>query len=193
MKTLIVYTHPNPKSFNHRILCLVEETLTKKGHEVKVRDLYAEPFNPVLGATDFVSFSQGIVPPDIAQEQKLLSWAENLVFIYPIWWYERPAMLKGWIDWVLSHGFAYSYGPEGSKGLLKHKKALVIQTAGDPETELLAGKKVEVFQRPMTEGTLQFCGIQDVRARTFGSVSRANAEHYEEMLKEVSTKLLSDW
>jgi len=193
MKTLIVYTHPNPRSFNHTILKMIERDLTQKGHEVRVRDLYAEGFNPVLGATDFVDFAQGRVPEDIQREQKMLEWASHLVFIYPIWWWERPALLKGWIDRVFSNGFAFSYGEGGVKGLLKHQKALVIQTAGNTDEELARDKVLEVLQRPMTEGTLEFCGISDVRVRTFGSVSKATPEQFESILTEIREKFLADW
>jgi len=191
--TLIVYTHPNPQSFNFAITKTVEETLVQKGHQVKVRDLYAEPFKAVLDAADFESFAKGIIPDDIKREQELLTWAEHLVFIYPIWWYDRPALLKGWIDRVFSHGFAYQYGPSGVKGLLKQKKALVIQTAGNTEAELQEDNIIEIVQRPMTEGTLEFCGIPDVQVRTFAAISKTDLSRNAAMLLEVREQLLKDW
>lgn len=193
MKTLIIYTHPNPKSFNHSILLAVQDELLRKGHEIRIRDLYSEPFNPVLGATDFIAFSQGLIPDDIRREQQELLWADHLVFIYPVWWFERPALLKGWIDRVFSNGFAFTYGPQGAKGLLHHKKALVLQTAGNTEQELKQDNVLELLHKPMTEGTLRFCGIPDVQARTFGAVSKSTPEQYEVMLKEVREKWLREW
>ena len=47
MKTLIIYAHPNFKSYNASILETVKENLSSK-HELKVLDLYKERFNPVL-------------------------------------------------------------------------------------------------------------------------------------------------
>ena len=47
MKHLIIYSHPNPKSFNHAILETYEVALKEAGHEVRVRDLYADAFDPV--------------------------------------------------------------------------------------------------------------------------------------------------
>ena len=63
MKSLIVYSHQNPKSFNHAILEIYKDLLEKQGNEVKVRDLYSLGFNPTLGADDFISFQKGITPP----------------------------------------------------------------------------------------------------------------------------------
>jgi NAD(P)H dehydrogenase (quinone) len=53
MNHLIVFAHPNPKSFGKAI----EETVIKasetKGFSPKVKDLYKEGFNPVLGTPVF--------------------------------------------------------------------------------------------------------------------------------------------
>jgi NAD(P)H dehydrogenase (quinone) len=136
--------------------------------------------------------SQGIVPDDIKREQELIAWADHLVFIYPIWWFERPALLKGWIDRVFTNGFAFSYG-NGVKGLLKHKKALVVQTAGNTEAELQKDNIIEIIQRPMTEGTLQYCGIADVRVRTFAAVAKGAPNQSEVMMTEIRDVLLKDW
>lgn len=192
-KTLIIYTHPNPKSFNFAILSAIQEELAGRGHEVRVRDLYSEPFKAVLDTADFVALAQGQVPEDIAREQELIKWAEALIFIYPVWWFERPALLKGWIDRVFTKGFAFNYSAEGAKGLLTHKKALVIQTAGNTDEELARNNVLEVIQRPMTEGTLQFCGITDVKCKTFAAVAKGGAPRNDEMLREVREVLLRGW
>ena len=41
MKTLIIYSHPNDKSYNASILETVKENLSSK-HELKILDLYKE-------------------------------------------------------------------------------------------------------------------------------------------------------
>ena len=48
MKILIVYTHPNPTSFNAEILKQVQTNLSKE-HTVSTLDLYAEHFDPEIG------------------------------------------------------------------------------------------------------------------------------------------------
>jgi len=135
MKALIVYTHPNPRSFNHAILETVEADLKGRGVEVRVSDLYAKRFDPALSPRDFESFAAGRLPQDICDEQNDVTWADLLVFIYPIWWYERPALLKGWFDRVFSIGFAYKPSDKGIVGLLKGKRGLVFSTAGAFEEE----------------------------------------------------------
>ncbi|MGC5324682.1 NAD(P)H-dependent oxidoreductase [Brevibacillus sp. SYSU BS000544] len=41
MNALIVYAHPEPKSFNGALKDLAITVLTANGHQVKVSDLYA--------------------------------------------------------------------------------------------------------------------------------------------------------
>ena len=47
MKILIIYAHPNDKSYNASILETVKENLSSK-HELKILDLYKEKFDPIL-------------------------------------------------------------------------------------------------------------------------------------------------
>ncbi|MFJ6076038.1 NAD(P)H-dependent oxidoreductase [Streptomyces sp. NPDC093065] len=36
--------------------------------------------------------------------------ADRLAFIYPVYWWGMPAMMKGWIDRVFTEGWACQYG-----------------------------------------------------------------------------------
>lgn len=45
MNVLIVYAHPEPKSFNGAMKDAAVETLSAAGHSVVVSDLYAMGFN----------------------------------------------------------------------------------------------------------------------------------------------------
>ena len=162
MNVLIVFTHPNQSSFNHALLEQITAGLEESGHEVRVKDLYQENFNPILSADDLTSLHSGEIPHTIAKEQEQLLWAEGLVFIYPLWWFDRPAMLKGWFDIVLTNGLAFEYSSEGVTGLLKHKKALVIITAGSSKKYFKDNDALQLIHRPVTDGTLSFCGIKDV-------------------------------
>ena len=174
MKVLIVFTHPNPNSFNHALLESIKAGLEESGHEVRVKDLYQENFNPILSADDLTILHTGKIPNDIAKEQEQLLWAEGLVFIYPLWWFDRPAMLKGWFDIVLTNGLAFEYSGEGVKGLLKHQKALVIITAGGSEEYFKDNDALQLIHRPVTDGTLSFCGIEDVSHQIYYDISNLN-------------------
>ncbi len=74
-------------------------------------------------------------PLDVLEQQQRVARADALALISPIYFVGLPAILKGWIERVFTLGFAFGLKPEGWKGdlsgrmpLLKHKKALIINT-----------------------------------------------------------------
>ena len=184
MKVLIVFTHPNPQSFNHALLDKVREGLEQAGHEVRVKDLYQEKFDPILQASDLNMLQKGNIPNRIKKEQDQLLWADSLIFIYPLWWFDRPAMLKGWFDVVLTNGLAFEYSNEGVKGLLKHKKALVIITAGGSEKYFKDNDALQLIHRPVTDGTLSFCGIKDVSHQIYYDIAGLDDAERQAILEE---------
>lgn len=108
MKILIIYTHPNHQSFNGAILKQVQNNLSKT-HTVKTLDLYAEQFDPVLQFDENHRRRDLDKVAEMEQYRDLVTWADHLIFIFPIWWSGMPAILKGFIDRVFVSGFAYSY------------------------------------------------------------------------------------
>jgi len=185
MKVLIVFTHPSKTSFNHALLEHIQQGLLEARHEVRVKDLYQEGFDPILTGNDLEQLHQGEIPPKVAKEQEQLLWADALIFIYPLWWFDRPAMLKGWFDVVLTNGLAFEYSSEGVKGLLKHKKALVMITAGGSEQYFKDNDALQLIHRPVTDGTLSFCGIQDVSHQIFYDIANLSDAERQQILHDV--------
>ncbi|OAN17873.1 FMN reductase [Photobacterium jeanii] len=66
---------------------------------------------------------------DVEAEQAALLEADVIVLQFPFYWYSVPALLKKWVDDVMSFNFAY--GPEGNK--LKGKDFFLSFTIGGPE------------------------------------------------------------
>ncbi len=86
MKNLIIYAHPNSASLNHFFKQTVVESLQQSGQEVVVRDLNEISFNPVLSLEDMNGQRMGKVTDDVKTEQDFIIWADQIIFIYPIWW-----------------------------------------------------------------------------------------------------------
>jgi len=172
MKVLIVYAHPNPQSFNHAILESFTKGLTEAKHTYEVIDLYAIKFNPVLSIEDLVKRSEGKVSDELKGHQEKISQAQGIVFIYPIWWYDPPAILKGWIDRVFSVGFAYMIDIKEGKawGLLKNQKALIINTAGGMEEDAKLTGSTDALKKIEDDLIFRFCGINDVQHVIFYNV-----------------------
>ncbi|MBU0706024.1 NAD(P)H-dependent oxidoreductase [Patescibacteria group bacterium] len=128
MKALVIYAHPSIESFNHALLEAFLKGLKKAGHEYELIDLYRDGFNPVLAEVS----SHAELGDDVKVYQEKIKAADCLAFIFPIFWFRAPAMLEGFIDRVFSAGFAFKYVKSVPHGLLKGKKAVVIETYGGP-------------------------------------------------------------
>jgi len=114
MRALIVYCHPDPGSFNAAIRDRVLTRLCDAGAEVRLHDLYAQGFAPVLTQAELQGYLD--IPANrapVAAQVDDLKWCNTLIFIYPTWWYGLPAMLKGWLDRVLLPDVAFLL-PEGA-------------------------------------------------------------------------------
>ncbi|KQW72411.1 NAD(P)H-dependent oxidoreductase [Ensifer sp. Root127] len=180
MNVLIVYAHPEPKSFNGAMKDLAIETLTAAGHDVVVSDLYAMGFNPVAGPDDFVGeasnpefFSlateqtkaceDGTIAPDIAAEMEKLKRADLVIFQFPVWWFGLPAILKGWADRVFARGFAYMPGKKYDTGMFNGKRAMVVTTTGtSADTYAPDGIDGDILTVlwPVHNGLLRYSGFE---------------------------------
>lgn len=139
MRILVVYTHPHPESLAHAALERVLAGLAVGAHEIKVIDLYAEGFDPVLGQAEWLDYHAD--PAKIAQTTMKayvdqLEWAEGLVFVHPTWTFGLPAMLKGWLDRVLLPGVSFELPEENSTAVRSRLRRIrligVVTTTGSP-------------------------------------------------------------
>lgn len=126
MKTTVLVVHPNIKQSR------VNAALAKGAADVagvEVRYLYDLYPDGKINAT---------------AEQAVLEKADRIVLQFPMYWYSSPALLKQWLDDVLTYGWAY-----GDKQALKGKELMVAVTTGGGEEfyqkDGLAGHTVSEF------------------------------------------------
>jgi NAD(P)H dehydrogenase (quinone) len=185
VKYLIIYAHPNPKSFNHAIKEIVEGKIKKAGNGFEMRDLYAIGFSPELGGKDLVAGQQGQLLDDIKKEQDCISNSDILIFIHPIWWFNMPAILKGYIDRVFTYGFAYGVNEKGPYGLLTNKEVILINTTGGAEENYVKYGYNAALRKTIEDGTFGFCGMKVIMHRYFYAVPYVSDQKRKEMLGEL--------
>ncbi len=185
MNVLVVCAHPNPSSFTHAMTHAIATGLRASEHQVNIKDLYAQNFDPVLKADDLEQLHVGDIPRHIRNEQDDLLWAEALVFVYPLWWFDRPAILKGWFDVVFTNEVAFSFNDKGVQGMLKHQKALVLIAAGGTEEYFENSDAMPLIHRPVTDGTLGFCGIDDVSHNIYFNVPNKTDAERKAILSDI--------
>lgn len=115
--------------------------------------------------------------PDLLRAQKLISWAEHLVIVYPVWWGTMPALLKGFFDRVFLPGFAFKYREDSPlwDKLLKGRSARVIVSSDAPVwyNFLINGNP---SQKALKRTILEFCGFKPVGVTSIGSVKSLDGE-----------------
>jgi NAD(P)H dehydrogenase (quinone) len=181
MNILYIFAHPEPKSFNSAMKEAALRTLNELGHDVKLSDLFAMRFKPVLDRNDFLqpkstdafnpfleqmnASKNGTFSRDIMDEMEKVRWADMLIFQFPIYFTGFPAIMKGWIDRIFAAGFAFNPATQSAyaTGLLKGKKAMLVMTAGAEESlyskEGMHGDIHELL-RYITHCTLEYTGLE---------------------------------
>ena len=110
MRVLMIHAHPRADSYSAALREATLAALEAAGHEVELRDLYAEGFVATLSAAEHaVNGIAGANEAGIEDHVAALRCAEALVLVYPTWWGAMPALLKGFFDRVLLPGYAYRY------------------------------------------------------------------------------------
>jgi len=131
MKT-IIYAHPYDGSYNHAILTQLTENFDRQHDDYQIIDLYKDAFNPAFTKEELRLFGRGeSVDPLVKKYQNMIKDSNELIFIFPIWWYNVPAIVKGFLDKVMLKGFAYDEDERANTfGKLSYiKKATVITTS----------------------------------------------------------------
>lgn len=183
-----------PASISRQLVQTTVDHLRRQNPGVHVveRDLNADPI-PHL-TTETTAALRGGEANSPAQRDALalsaalieeLKAADTLVIGAPMYNFGIPTTLKSWFDYVLRAGLTFRYSETGPEGLLKGKRAIVVESRGG----LYSSGPAQVMdsQEPHLRTLLSFVGITDVtfiRAEKLGfgpeareeAIRNANAE-----------------
>ncbi|KAG8000613.1 NAD(P)H dehydrogenase [quinone] 1, partial [Nibea albiflora] len=219
-KVLIVYAHQSAGSFNAAAKDAAVEVLKAKDYAVEVSDLYAMKFKATATAEDIIESQEIFVLPqqgmlrmlitsvtaeetklaweagklsaDITEEQRKLTEADLVILQFPMYWFTLPAIMKGWIDRVLTLGFAFSHEKRYSQGIFKDKKAMLSFTTGSHESMFSANGvngDMNVTLWPLQHGILHYCGFQVLAPQIFWAPSHVTSEVRSTMLENWRKRL----
>lgn len=211
MNVLIVFAHPESKSFNGALRDLAVDTLRATGHHVEISDLYASGFKAVADAHDFTeradpgylridreqtaAHEAGTTSADIRTEQDKVARADLVIIQFPLWWFGPPAILKGWFDRVFTRGFGYLPGCKYDTGLMRGKLAMLSVTTGtSADTYAPDGIDGEILDIlwPVHNGLLRYTGfdvlvpnIVHMPGRISDTERAAALQHYASRLQNL--------
>ena len=139
MNILIVYAHPSKKSYTFQVLEHLKSQISKQNWNLEISDLYAMNFQSDMSEQEYEreGFAKTELPisNDVLDEHAKIEKADCIIFLYPVWWSDCPAKLKGWFDRVYAVGYAYGQN-ETSQKMKSIPFGLVICTAGHPNAFL---------------------------------------------------------
>jgi len=191
MHATIIFSHPWHGSFNKAILDTVVEAYEQNGKSYQIIDLNKDGFNPVMLEQDLALYAKGqSTDPLVLKYQNTLNTTEELVFIFPIWWYNIPAILKGFIDKVMLKNFAYVETKTGLKGQLKHIRKTSIFTTSETPTILMNLLKGNPIHGVLIRGTLKGLGLRNIKWYNSGLITRSSQSKRQRYLQQVA-KIIS--
>lgn len=216
MRYFIVYAHPEPRSLNGSLKDAAVHALSQSGHEVRVSDLYAMRFKAVADAEDFPAraagtrlvyhreseqaYKNGQLTPEVSRELEKLTWAEVVVFQFPLWWFGPPAILKGWLDRVLVNGFAIGVPKPGTRqwlrygeGLLEGRRGMLAVTTGGREAQFSErgiNGPIDDLLFPFNHGIFHYTGMKALAPFVAFRTVRSTPEDFERMRERYVARLL---
>lgn len=182
MNILIITAHPSKYGFTHKIAERYARESKNLKKNVEILDLY-KPEN----RQDFLTFEnikEMPADPQVQKMQEKISWADEIVFIFPLWWYGEPAIMKNFWDNNFTARFAYRYIDGKPVGLLKGKSARVFFTSDGPwyYQWLLLQPVRNIWW--LTK--LRFCGIKMKSFTVFGSMRSRDEQNRSKLLERVA-------
>lgn len=157
MNVLIVYAHPSKKSYTFQVLQKLKSCILEQNWNLEISDLYASNFQSDMSEAEYEreGFAKLELPisPDVLAEQEKIEKADCIIFLYPVWWSDCPAKLKGWFDRVYSVGYAYGQTDNFPK-MKTIPFGLVICTAGHPNSFLNEIEMAQSMETIMIEDRL---------------------------------------
>lgn len=179
---------PHRRSYSAALLAAATRGLERAGHSVDVIDLVADGFDPVMREADLADWrTHAMTDPLVIDYQARLAAADHVVFVFPTWWMSMPALTKGFLDKVLSTGFAFEE-PKPGGALVRTLTRLGGVTVLTPMTTRFGLYRLW-FARPghriLFRGTFGLIGIKRLRWFSFEGPAQRTAAWRQAQLQRV--------
>jgi putative NADPH-quinone reductase len=183
-KIFIFVGNPDNESLSSSLADAYAEGARSAGHEVRITRIADMKFDPVLHKGYKVVQT---CEPDLLKFQEDVKWSEHFVSVFPVWWSDMPALMKGLVDRVWMPGFAYNFRKGKIPGWYRHLKgrsARVITTSDSHPFLLwiLFGGNINNWVR----GVLRFSGFAPIRKTWFSGMKGMTPEKAQKLLKKVT-------
>lgn len=179
-KIFIFVGNPDAQSFSSAIAEAYAKGAQEAGHEVRLTKVSEMSFDPILHK-GYKAIQEH--EPDLVKFQEDVRWAEHFVSVFPVWWSDMPALMKGLVDRVWVPGFAFKFRKgliPGWHRLLRRRSARIIVTSDSHPILLWAlfGGNINNWVR----GVLRFSGFAPVRKTWWSGMKKLSPERAQRLL-----------
>jgi NAD(P)H dehydrogenase (quinone) len=182
-KIAIVVGHPVRGSFCEALGEAYRSGAEKAGHQTQLFVLARMKFDAIL--------REGYRRPQPLEPDLLVAWralrtCNHMVFVFPLWCGDMPAILKGFIERVMQPDLLEIQADQGKAGwkIFDGKSARVIMTTGMPGW-LYRWYFAALALKLLRRNILHFTGVRPVRSTIFGMIEAAGDKKRKQWLREV--------
>ena len=160
MSSLVVVSHSDPNSLTQHIAHVTVDAIAATGGGVELADLTAENFEPRFSQADLDQYRRtGILPADVKAEQDRVDRADQLILVFPMYWWSMPALLKGWIDRVFINGWAFDLTPDNAFATkLDRLTVHLVAVAADDSSSFERHGIHDAFRIQIERGIVEYVG-----------------------------------
>lgn len=181
MNTLIITAHPSSKWFTHKIAEAYKTWSEQKWNKVEILNLYTSEIK--ANFLEYEDISGMTHDSYVGKMHEKIAKAQEIIFVFPVWWYDSPAIMKNFIDVVFTSWFAYKYHKRWYPiWLLTEKYVKVFCTADGPS--FIYTLWISPLQR-MWKLRLGFCWMKIKTFKIFWLKRKATDEIQNKWLEEV--------
>lgn len=186
MKTIIIECNPSQNSFSETIKEKIKSALEEKKKPYDLIDLYKDNFNPVMNDMDEKLYSKGKSSDELVKKyQNYVKESDEVIFIFPIWWNNVPAMLKGFFDKVFIKEFAFTEENNRPKGLLTNINKGLLITTSESDTSYIKNDLGNPIENTIIKATLEVAGMSNIKWININ----VELNEKEEFLREIESNL----
>jgi putative NADPH-quinone reductase len=175
-RILLIQGHPDPheRHLCHALADAYAQGAAQAGHAVRRVEVSQLSFALLRSQKEW---EEGAVPDALRPAQEDIAWCDHMVFFFPLWLGDMPAVLKGFLEQVARPDFAFER-KDGGMGLahkkLKGRSARVVVTMGMPALVYRWYFRAHSV-RSLERNILGYVGIGPVRETLIGLVGNFKA------------------
>ncbi|MCV3295566.1 MAG: NAD(P)H-dependent oxidoreductase [Oenococcus sp.] len=192
MQAVIILDHPYDFSVSHNqvhrraysaaLAQRAYDDLTDAGYDVDLIDLEKDHFDPVMHEKDLVRWrSQAFVDQQSHDYFQRLQRADEIVFIFPIWWEMMPALTKGFFDKVFAKGEVKVVN--GQRQLFQKKTKIRVLTAIGTPNLIYKWHYGNPIGKMLQRGVFAKIGLKDFKIKNFNAEDEKEKKRLSDLNK----------